>query len=572
MKLSSSRTVAVLCALVFFAATGAAHAKKRDILGYVPADTPYVVAATKPMPADLADRFEPAVDKMLAAYGRVLRYQLSETMVELSKKDGGAAEAEKMQAVFGEIFGLMSIEGIRGAGIGRDARFVLFGNGLLPVARLELDDVEAFNDAIGRVETRAGKKLPVGEVAGKSFRYLELDKMQLLVAVLDEQAVFAVVPSGAAEDAVATALGLTKPARSIAKSKELRTLAKEYGFIEYMTGFVNVGRVAAAFLGDPSGLNSEWLGMAGYDDASISDVCKAEIASMAAITPRMVFGYTALDKRRIDSRLVVEVREDIARGLMTLPTAVPGLGADPGGFLSFGLGLDPMALRNFYEARLDAMEAEPYECETFAELQSGVAKGRQALAQPIPPIVYSFRGLLANVTDIDADFGSDRPPESIDGSVLLAVENAPSLVTMAAMMDPQVAALNLLPDGKPVRLDLPQLAALTDEAFAALSDGALALSFGAGAAEDAAKMLDADGVEPPPFISLSMDADRYYEMVGEAMMRADESETEEPTPLAVREALRDVMLSSGDLYDRLSVLVRFTSQGIDVTSRMTLSQ
>ena len=143
---------------------------------------------------------------------------------------------------------------------------------------------------------------------------------------------------------------------------------------------------------------------------------------------------------------------------------------------------------------------------------------------------------------------------------------------MAAMMDPQVAALNLLPDGKPVRLDLPQLAALTDEAFAALSDGALALSFGAGAAEDAAKMLDADGVEPPPFISLSMDADRYYEMVGEAMMRADESETEEPTPLAVREALRDVMLSSGDLYDRLSVLVRFTSQGIDVTSRMTLSQ
>ena len=166
--------------------------------------------------------------------------------------------------------------------------------------------------------------------------------------------------------------------------------------------------------------------------------------------------------------MIVELRDDIAEGLAMIPAAVPGLGSDPGGFMSFGFGLNPLALREFYEGRLDAMEADPYECEKLAALQAGVAKGREALNQPVPPVVYSFRGLVANIADIQGmDMASKTPPESIDASVLIAMENAESLIMMAAMMDPQIAALNLLPDGKPIRLELAQLAEIADDAFAA---------------------------------------------------------------------------------------------------------
>ena len=42
--------------------------------------------------------------------------------------------------------------------------------------------------------------------------------------------------------------------------------------------------------------------------------------------------------------------------------------------MSFGFSFDLMALRAFFEARLDAMDADPYECEGLAMLGYGVEK------------------------------------------------------------------------------------------------------------------------------------------------------------------------------------------------------
>jgi hypothetical protein len=217
------------------------------------------------------------------------------------------------------------------------------------------------------------------------------------------------------------------------------------------------------------------------------------------------------------------------------------------------------------------MEEEPYECELLAPLQASTVQGREALAKPLPPVVYSFRGMLANVTDIQGmDIAGNKPPESIDAGILLAIENAQDLVTMAALMSPEVAALNLLPDGEARPLELPQLATIAEEAFAALSSGALSVSIGAGAGEKAETMLEADVESPMPFMSFSMDAKRYYEFVGDAVMQQEESEESEPMPPEMRNAIRDIMVSSGDIYERMSVNVHLTERGIEVGSRITL--
>lgn len=563
--------VAAASALLFAANADAAR-KAKDLLQYIPEDTPYVMAFTRPLPDEVMDKFEPAIDKTMSAYQQILRYHMSEELVELATEEGGAEKAEQLQALMDELLALMSIQGIRDAGLGRDALFAAYGDGLLPVFRIALSNSAKFDAAVTRIEAKAPEKLPTATLQGQAYRYIDLDKMRVIIATIKNDAVITLVPKVLSDERLARTLGLTKPRNSLAKSKAFRALSKEYGFTAHFTGYIDVERVAAGFISDPSGQNEEFLAMAKHGMTEFSEQCKAEYMSLAAIAPRIVIGYTAVNSSFIETGMVVELRDDIAAGLATLPAAVPGLGPDLGGLFSFGMSLDPMAMRSFYEARLDAMEADPFECATLADLQASTAKGRAALAQPVPPVVYSFRGFLANVTNIEGmDVATETPPSSIDASILFAVENAEALVTLAAMISPEIAALNLLPDGKAKVLDLPQLADIADQAFAALSSAGLSVSLGEGAEANAEAMLQADVIEDKPFMSMAFDAKRYYEFIGEAAMEESDSEEGEEVPLPLRAAIRDAVVSSGEMYERMAVNVHFTDRGIEVNSRVTLA-
>jgi hypothetical protein len=462
------RTVVGVSAIVvgLVACQGDVAPESEQLLQYIPAETPYVMAFTKPLPDDLMDKFEPVVDKTLSGYQRILRYKVSELLVELSEEEGGADKAEQLQEFVDEFTSLMSVQGLRDAGIDRDSVFAIYGDGLLPVFRVELSDREKFDAAISRLESKSPQKFQVGTVGDESYRYHDIEEARFVVATPGDSAVITIVPTTYSDERLAQALGIEKPQNNVAKS--LGEIRKAYDLTDHFVGFVDVEKLAASFLGDPGGLNKELLLLAEHDPEELTAECRAEFAELASVAPRVVVGYTNVSESFLDTQMVVELRDDIAAGLATLPTAVPGLGADLGGLLTFGFSLDPMAARSFLEARLEAMEADPFECADLAELQASVAQGRQALAQPVPPIVYNFSGMLAHISDIEGmDLGTQKPPESVDASLLFAFENAQDLVNMASMMVPQVAEMNLLPDGKARALDLPQLAELADKAFVA---------------------------------------------------------------------------------------------------------
>ena len=573
--------IAVVAGAVFalLAATAADAARKpKDILQYIPEDTPYVMAFVKPFPDDLIDKMEPAIEETLAAYRSILEFAMEEAAAEAAEQSDAEAplsaeQRAQFEALADELIAILSAEGLEGAGIGRDSLFAIYGDGLLPVMRLALSDGEKFAATIARFEEKAEQKFDVADLGGVSYRYKDFDeKIRLIIATPGDDVVVAVVPIAYAEERLVQTLGVKKPRKSLYRSKVLREISKEYDFTDHLVSFFDVERIASSFLGDPSGLNAELLALAEYDASQLDETCRNEFMEMAGIAPRVVIGYTGVDEDRLDARMVVEVREDIARGLTTLPAAVPGLGPDLGGLFTFGFSLDPMALRNFYEARLDAMEADPYECAALAELQASTEKGRAALAQPIPPIAYSFRGILANVTDITGfDLATEKPPESIDGSILFAMENAQDVVNMAALMSPQIAALNLMPDGKAKLMDLPELAELGQQVFAALGGNGLAMSVGDNADKNAESMLTAQVTSPSPLMTFSMDAKRYYEFVGNAVMQADETEEgEEPMPEEVKKAVRDIMTASGSVYERMSTNVLLTKRGIEVESSIKL--
>jgi hypothetical protein len=551
-------------------AVSSALSSDATLLQYVPADTPYVFANVAPLPDDLMDKIEPKIDRVLQSYQTVLREVMQQAREDVSEDELSSEDQERIAAVADQLMTLLSVEGMRSAGLGREATGAIYGNGLLPVVRLELTDGALFDAAIADLESEGGYELDVATLGEYTYRYIDAERFRFIIAVLDDQAVLTLVPADSDDAQTSRALGITLPDSNIAESGALQNIAAEYGFTDEFVGFFDVASIVDRLTGGATGLDADLVAMMDHDPAEISDVCRAEIGSVAAISPRLVMGYKKVSVDQIDSAIVLELRDDIASGLQGLSAAVPGLGEDHGGLMSFGLGVDIKAAREFVEARLDAIEAAPFECELFAELQAGVAGGREALNQPVPPMVYDFKGFLAVIDDIQGlDIASQTPPTSVDGSFLLAMNNAQALVSLGTMFSPELAELNLQADGKPVALQLPQVQAMGIDAFAVLSDDAIAISVGDGAEAELEGMISAEAAAEAPFVSFSMDASRYYGFLGDAIAAGEADSEDAPSP-KLQAALNEIMVAVADVYDRMSADVRFTPRGVEIDTSVTL--
>jgi hypothetical protein len=541
------------------------------ILNYVPADSPYLMASIAPMPDDVMDKLEPNIDRILAAYEILLQELLVMANAEILADGDGDEEASRAAAVLGELSSLLSIDGLRGAGFSRESRSALYGNGMLPVLRIEVTDGALFEAALERIEESSGERMDVATISGSEVRFVTAEDVKLLISVMDKQVVISVAPASFDDDQLSTLLGFTAPASNITDSGKLQKIADEYGFNDYFIGYFDFAELANTFTGDASGLDADLIAlMDDHDD--MSDACRADIRSMAGIAPRMVMGYTAITTEQFGSKVVVELRSDIAAGLAKLTAPVPGLGSNPGGLMSFGMSLDIMAMREFVETQLDAIEADPYMCEDFSAMDEAVAQARVGLEQPMMPVVYDFRGFVAQIENIEGlNMATKAPPTSVDGQFLLAMENAPAMVSLGTMFSPELAGLNLQPDGQAVLLDLPQAQMMGGDVYVAMNDDAVAISVGDGAESKLGDMLTADTADNGTFLSFSMDAGRYYAFAGEAMAEA-QGDDDHPMPLAIQEATQEIMLAMADMFDRMTVDVRLTEDGIVMEGVETLSE
>jgi hypothetical protein len=449
---------------------------------------------------------------------------------------------------------------------------VLYGAGLLPVMRMTVSDGDLLQATIARIEEKAKDSMSVATIGGQQYRYAGDEEAQIVIAVIEDEFVLSIVPTNLPEDLLKTVLGLTLPESNIADTGELQKIIDDNGFKNHVVGLVDLERIVSTFLDDQSGVNAELLALMDYDGSELDGVCKSEIRAMAGIAPRIITGYTELNVDQFTSNTIVEVRSDLAAGLATLSAAVPGLGSDQAGLLAFGMSVDLLAAREFYVARLDAMEADPYECELFAELQDGVAKGREMLEQPLPPIVYGFKGFLAVFEDIQGmDLAKQQPPTSADVRFLVAADNAAGLLAMGAMFSPEIAALDIQPDGEPVRFEAPQLDGVVEAAHVAMTENALAISVGQGTEARLADMLVAAINTPHPFMSMEMDAARYYDFIAQAMVLEEDDDDENPPPPELKAAIAELMTVVGDMFSRMTFRIEFTDRGIELPSTVVLS-
>ena len=575
LKIVQSRYVLMVaaCALVVGGCSKSTEERKADspltdtsgLLRYVPADTPYVFGSLAPPPDEFMDTIEPKVERLLAAYSEML----DAAVAEAKSESGDAEEMEKIDALAQEVRSLLSLEGLTQVGLTRDSTGLLYGNGLLPVLRVTLSDATLFDDFITRIEAEAGEQLPVGEVEGMPYRFIADEGVRFIIATAGDQLVLTVAPDSLDDDALARLLGLKLPATNIAQTGKLLEVADEYGLLHDYVGLVDTVRLADTFIDEPGDLDALLLEMAGYDAATLSDDCKAEFRGLAGIAPRVVSGYEEVSVERIRSIAVVELRQDIASEFTAFVATVPGLGAIYDSLFSFGMSLNIEALQAFFETRVAALQEDPWACEYLADLQEGLFAAReQASTQAVPPVVYDFHGFLAVVEELEGfDFGKKQPPEKVDASFLLAIDNAQGLLAMGQAMIPQLAELAIEPDGKAHRFELPQAQGDVDGAWVALTGSALAVSVSEDAETSLPALIKAPGSTPPPFVSVGLDGARYYMLLGAAMRSSEDEDMSEQ----MRDAMSEVFDAAADFYDRLQVDVTFTKRGIEIDSDVTLA-
>lgn len=542
------------------------------VLAYVPADTPYVMANVEPLPDDLLDKFEPQVDAVLRAYQGLFTTAFNSALQDAGADTGSDEGSARAQAVAEEVASLMSVEGLQSAGFGRESTMVLYGNGLLPVLRIRLTDPALLEAAIARLEEKSGEALPSGSIGELRYRYLGTDEVRGVIATVGRDLVLTVAPAAFDDEQLGRLIGLEPVSNNIAVSGRLKTLAGDYGFTEHYLGFVDIDGITRSVLGETSGLNADLFALLPVERKEPSDLCKAEFIEMAGLVPEVVFGYTSISADRLDATVVARLRADIAEGLAAIPAAVPGLGGDKGALVSFGIGLDAMAARNFYEARLDALAEDPFECPELLPLQQGVEAGRVALQQPVPPMVYDFRGFLAIIDSLEGmDLATNTPPASVEGRFLLAMRNAPNLLQLGAMFSPDLAALSVAPDGKPVRVESEQLAGVTDNAWIAMTEDAIAISTGEGMEQKLGEMLQAPAADNGTFLSASFDMSRYYAFISEAIKLSPDDDGE-AMPEEMQDAVVDLMTATSGFYDRTVLDMRLTVRGLEFVTTTKLKK
>ncbi len=546
--------------------TDSVFSDETSLLRYVPADSPYVFARLAPMPAEFRARVEPAMDIINAENRKIVEQAI---LGRQGDSDELTREAREMLELFTELNDLMSSEGLQEAGIGPESQALLFGNDLLPVIRVELQDVDAFNAKVAELIGQTNLELETSDLGGTSYQSVTFEKLRLLLLVHDGQAVFSMAPTAHSEDQLQVLLGLTLPAENIAKAGTLADIAAKYHFQDQYIGVVNAKTLLSAGLASGGLIDQAMVAEGrGSIEETLSDTCRSEIETMSSVAPRIAMGIRKADETGVDSTVVFELRKDIAKGLNGLASPVPGLGKLSDGLVVFGMSFNAEVARDFAMERLEAVAAEPFKCEFMVGFNESAMQALEFMKrQPVPPTAYDFKGFIFSVEAIEG-LRAGAAPTDVTGKVsgLLAIDNPESLMAFGNMFVPEIAALNLQPNGDIVPLPTERLGPAETEAWISMSKDAIGVAAGEGGEQRLANLMKMPPNKDAPLMYMSVDAESYIGLISEAtqMGLAQSGQTD------VQDSSKVMLDAIAKLYDRISVDMQMTEHGVEMNSSLTL--
>ena len=398
------RLLSAVTALSLAIAACGGRKEPETLLGYVPADTPYVFANIDPVPKAYIDAM---ADKM-APIASLYEDMIKDALAKLAKEPADDPAIPVVKAILEELQGKISLAGMESIGLSSQAHIAMYGVGLVPVVRAELKDPAAFQAFIGRVEKRAGQPLLAFKVGDQSYWRIgkEGEEMAGLMAIAEGDLVLSLMPAKPSNELLERLLGVTLPEESLADEHKLQDLNKQYGFTPNGSGYIDMVRVMQSLVEEKTGIEKEFVAAIGSKDELPTPECKAELLGIAANMPRFAFGYTKLDEQQVDMLALLELKPELAKPLAAIPAPVPGLGAPTDSVFDFGFSLDVQKMVDFANAQAAAVAATPYKCADLADLNTGFAELRTSMANPgLMMAAPALKGARAVVTRFEMPAG-----------------------------------------------------------------------------------------------------------------------------------------------------------------------
>lgn len=459
----------------------------------IPANTAYALASIEPWPDELVQQWfglGTGMETLVAAL-RDARHRGSFEKIP--------AHSRFLFAFLEELDGNLSVEALNELGLDPTPRFAAWGMGLLPVARLELADGERFRATMQRVLDRAGIELTEQTIDGQRYWWME-DVMGIAVAIVDDELALAVVPPDRKAAVLPYALGIKRPEKSMADTRELAELQARYGFDRNDTvGFVNLVRVAEALTSTGRGVHDVvWRDR----DILRDPACAREFPALFEAVPRVAFGWDDISVEHASGRTIVETRPDITDKLARMVTPVPGLSAKATEdvAMSFGIGIHVGMLTKLIATKADAFANAEHKCPELADLEPEMGKLSTQLASLQMTPFAGIRGVNVMLSRLDLE-NSDGA-----GIAIVAADSPPLLWNLISNFWPALSGVTVKAGAPPTELKNLGLPAAFSPVHIAMSHDAIGISVGSGENHRLAQILASAPVADPPLLLYRVDS------------------------------------------------------------------
>ena len=466
----------------------------------IPADTPYIFAALTPVPEALVTKFSATFEAQLAQAHRQLLPLLAAST---------APWAKAVSTLLDEVRTLKPTKWWQSVGFAPGGRFALYGLSLWPVARLEVANSDTVNKTVQRYLTLAQLQVQPTRQKEWTLWQLTFGPATVIVAISPKEAVIAALPSQLAARALPWLTGEQKAERSLADDRALPQMMAQHEFLPYMVGYADLQSVMTILSGRATGVSRE-LG----ESLNLPELagCAADVDRLAALIPRLAFGYTKLDEKAFSGGLVVELPPHAVTELRRVATSSPGVTWPVAGNPLFAMEVsadvgDAIGLLGDIGK---AIEARPFSCGALQELNAFGATLRKLATEPLPPIVTGLRGVSLVVEDATAS------PVTFAGHLTAVGEQLETVQTWL-MMIPGFGDLKLATDGTPASLPVGNLGMTwAKSAHLAVRGDRMTVAVGGDSARKAAEQLKAPASTNAPLFGMSFDASKMAKLSAEA--------------------------------------------------------
>lgn len=438
-------------------------ASANPLLDYIPADTPVFTGQLKPFPLknylqSISSNYQQYSTDSLAQLGD-LDSPMAKFFVSIYKQ---YMDGMKDPTALLKTFGLPN-----------EIKPYFYTLGVVPVLKTDINQIDAFWAVLDKAEQESGYTHEKRTLAGIDYRAYSFaeegstDKADLLFAHKDGILTVTFSASSIEPEVLEMALGLKKPAQSLAASGMLQEIIKTHGFMDDSISFINHVEIVKAITSQDGNMLAKqltkFLAEEGQGEDPLAQIrtpeCRTELTAIAANWPRTVGGLTAFTSTEKESHMaasfVIESKNQaILTALQKMRGFIPIHLADINSTIfSMGLGIDVNEVAPSLTAIWDDLQKPQLTCAPLAELQAELSQQSPAMLGMFTGMANGVKGLSVSLLDYKMSSQDQEPKlESLDALISLTADNPSMLFNMVKPFAPMLAELQVADNGEPTDL------------------------------------------------------------------------------------------------------------------------